>query len=556
MPLNLKVFAEQIRPTPRKPSPPSFDGSVFDAGSPQYVRPEDLFLDIQSRLFGYKRVRGQTLNGVDPANFEKRWLNDAASHVSVSRIGEVSDQHLVDALMALLRCPERKKEKFPTLLAIVPTLGLYKNIKVNLPNFLHDQLRPALFFADDSGFADRMSRLRATLGKSSTADTTRQLASLLLPSAGALAEPESNEAVASHLGPALRDYSTDPSTPIGVCNSFKEATDDLILMEELLPRVIWTRWFAAALRLWLPMFFLKRCSVTSAAAGAARAALTGNHVTDTPTLNARLLGPGGTLRGSGEWLNQLAPVIQSFVRGRFELSILLELHNLHTRLTSQGVDMSRSTSPTQIKRELDAYDGLPPTQGNTDLLKLSMPGDSGPDKFPLDDWISWISQHRTALDAIARAMDAENCNDLLEKIYGKIRPDYEPLKAGFGKNALEYVAFALGAPRAVDRDPTFPDEFNLIYRAEGGRRARQIRVEPGPQLLMLLVQIVTFRSKRESSVAAKLSDLLDLFESVGIDFRSNPEDFESLKARLVQLGLLQSSADAAEAASLNPRYSF
>jgi hypothetical protein len=140
-------------------------------------------------------------------------------------------------------------------------------------------------------------------------------------------------------------------------------------------------------------------------------------------------------------------------------------------------------------------------------------------------------------------------------VYSHVRPDYEPLKSGFGKNAYEYVAFVLGAPRKVDRDPAFPDEFNLIYRAEGGRRARHVTVQPGPQLLGMLVQLVNYQARADSGTFAKFGDLLDLFADVGIDFRSNPDDFEGLKADLLRLGLLQSSADAAEAATLKPPYS-
>ena len=80
-----------------------------------------------------------------------------------------------------------------------------------------------------------------------------------------------------------------------------------------------------------------------------------------------------------------------------------------------------------------------------------------------------------------------------------------------------------------------------------------MQLSPGPQLLGFLVQLVTLQSSK--SISPKLSDVLDLFEALGVDYRSNPEDFEVLKSELLRLGLLRSSADAAEAASLNAAYS-
>jgi hypothetical protein len=170
--------------------------------------------------------------------------------------------------------------------------------------------------------------------------------------------------------------------------------------------------------------------------------------------------------------------------------------------------------------------------------------------------LTWIATNHPALDALAQIIGAEDTNNLVERVYAYIRPDYEPLRSGFGKNAYEYVAFALGAPRKADRDPEFPDEFNLIYRGEGGRRSRQVMIQPGPDLLALLVQLVSHQAASRYQTTAKLSDLLDLFDSLGVDFRSSPDDFETLKLDLLRLGLLQSSADAAEAASLKPAYSF
>lgn len=203
---------------------------------------------------------------------------------------------------------------------------------------------------------------------------------------------------------------------------------------------------------------------------------------------------------------------------------------------------------------------LPPASGMFftagHAVQLSMPGDQGAKKLPLDEWLKWMVANLPALDKLATIIGAQDTLDLVENVYGYLRPEYEPLKSGFGKNAYEYVAFALGAPRKIDRDPEFPDEFNLIYRGEGGRRARHIMVQPGPQLLTLLVQVVTHQAKKRFQSTAKLSDLLDMFDALGIDFRSNPDDFEGIKSELLRLGLLQSSADAAEAASLNAAYSF
>jgi hypothetical protein len=81
-------------------------------------------------------------------------------------------------------------------------------------------------------------------------------------------------------------------------------------------------------------------------------------------------------------------------------------------------------------------------------------------------------------------------------------------------------------------------------------------VQPGPELLTLLVQLVSHQATARYQTTAKLSDLLDLFDALGVDFRSSPDDFDTLKADLLRLGLLQSSADAAEAASLKSAYSF
>jgi hypothetical protein len=566
MAFNVKNFADQVRPSPKRPSPEPFDNSVFDAGSPQYVRPEDLFLDIQARLFGLKPFRAKDLAGIEPSNFRTRWLRDGAPNLQLQRIGHVSNDQLADAVMSLLRCPQRKNERHPTLLPVVPTLSYYKNIKANLPNFLNDQFRPALSFADEIEFAARTSSLKDKLRNGTPGDTLKELTmSLLRPATSLGSIPLNPDPLALHVGPLLKNYSVTPSRPLPVCDSLREAIDALISIESLLPRVLWTRWLTATLRLWLPLFFLKRCTVTAAAAHAAKSSLANSAVLPLPALTDSLLAGRPVLRGSNEWLNQLAPIVQNYVRGRFELSILLELSNLYQRLVNQGLDPLNTAHAAKVRQELDVYEvdsrrannpSLPPASGMFSSVKLGMPGDSGAGRLPLNDWLAWVVANQSSLDAVARLLNTANTVDLIERVYGYIRPDYEPLKSGFGKNALEYVAFALGAPRKVDRDPEFPDEFNLIYRGEGGRRSRQILIQPGPQLLALLVQLVSSQSRRKFGTSAKLSDLLDVFDALGIDFRSNPEDFEGLKLQLLTLGLLQSSADAAEAASLNPRYSF
>lgn len=565
MSFDIRSFAEQVRPSPKKPSPESFNDSVFDAGSPQYVRPEDLFLDIQARLFGLKPLRMQDLSGLDPSDFKSRWLREGSPMVSLNTVGTITREQLVRAVMSLLRCPQRKKERFPTLLPVVPTLSSYKNIKANLPNFFNDQFRPALLFADDVQFSNRILQLRSKLYNGTPADNLKQLASALLPPVEAHGQIDANADLPTpHKGPLLRNYSITPSTALPVCESFQNVVDALVSMESQLPRVLWIRWLTAVVRVWLPLFFLKRCGVTSAAANAIKSALSQGSVSSSATLTDTLIGKAGILRGSRDWINQLAPIIQNYVRGRFELSILLELCNLCQRLFNNDRDPTDAKQESVIRKELDAFEvkprqainPLPPAVAPFASVKLSMPNDGGDGRLSFNEWLGWAVEQRASLDALARIIGATNTLDLVEKVYGHIRPNYEPLKSGFGKNALEYVGFALGAPRKVDRNPDSPDEFNVIYRAEGGRRARQITVQPGPELLTLVVQLVTFQSRQTLQASAKLSELLDLFEATGIDFRSNPDDFEGLKAELLRLGLLQSSADAAEAASLNPRYSF
>jgi hypothetical protein len=565
MAFDLRSFAAQVRPSPRRPSPEPFAASIFDAGSPQYVRPEDLFLDIQGSLFELERKGSQDLNGTDPSDFRTRWLADAAASLSLQRVGHVTNQQLVEVTMSLLRCSQRKKERHPTLLPILPALGLYKNIKPNLPKFLNDQLRPALTFADEAGFPARVAALRQRLAVGTQQDdSVKQLAAALLPlQPGTNLDPAA-QPVAPHDGPLLKDFTQTPSRPLPVCRSLQEALDSLLDLEQRMPRILWTRWLTATLRLWLPLFFLKRCAVTAQGALAAKAVLSSNIVPACPELTTTLFGTNGILRGSSEWLNQLAPLVQNYVRARLEISILLELDNLHEWLAIQGIDPENPAHIARVKRKLDDHEvdpnrltssTLPSATGLLATGKISMPGEAGTGRLPFDVWLTSLAANRAALDALAKAIGADDTASLVERVYAFLRPDYEPLRAGFGKNAYEYVAFALGAPRKVDRDPEFPDEFNLIYRGEGGRRSRQIMVQPGPSLLALLVQIVSHQAQRQHQSAAKLSDLLDIFDSLGIDFRSNPRDFETLKADLLKLGLLQSSADAAEAASLKPSYS-
>ena len=565
MSFDLKSFAAQVRPSPKRPSPEAFDNSVFDAGSPQYVRPEDLFLDIQARLFDVKALRAQDLNGIDPSDFRTRWLLDGTAGLSLQRVGVVSNEQLVDSVMSLLRCSQRKKERHPTLLPMVPTLGFYKNIKPNLPNFLNDQLRPALSFADEAGFGLRVSTLKDKLCNGTHPDDSiKQLTAALLPPVSSRAAIQAvGSPMLLHTGPLLKDFTVTPSRPLPVCHSLMDAVDTLVALEAVLPRILWTRWLTATLRLWLPLFFLKRCAVSAAAAQATKSVLGSNTVPSSAELTVALFGTNGILRGSKEWLNQLVPIIQNYVRARFELSLLLELSNLQQWLGMQGIDPAHAAHTNAVRQKLDDYEDdprrpnnplLPSSTGILASVKLSMPGDSGSGRLPLDEWLNWVLKKRQALDALANIIGADNTADLVEKVYAYVRPDYEPLKCGFGKNAYEYVAFALGAPRKADRDPEFPDEFNLIYRGEGGRRARQVMVQPGPQLLLLLVQLVSHQARKRYQTTAKLSDLLDLFDAVGIDCRSNPNDFEGLKSELLRLGLLQSSADAAEAASLNPAY--
>lgn len=169
--------------------------------------------------------------------------------------------------------------------------------------------------------------------------------------------------------------------------------------------------------------------------------------------------------------------------------------------------------------------------------------------------MDWLKTNLDDLEQLSILLGKRSAVELVECIYDYLRPDYEPLSNRFGKQAREYVSYTLGAPLRSDRDPEFMDEYNLLYRGAGGGRKWRISVQPGPLLLVLLVQLVHARSTIEDRRGAKLGDLLKLFDDIGIDFKSEPDDFEILKRELLTLDLLHSSADAAEAASLKARYS-
>ena len=555
MAFDVRTFAILVRPSPKRSSPEALSDSAFDAGSPQYVRPEDMFLDIQARLFGLTRKAAQDLGGLDPADFAGRWKKFGHTGAQLQNVDNIPRHELAEAVASLLRCPQRKKERHPTLLPMFASLGFYKNIKPNLPNFLNDQLRPALQFADEVTFPSRISSLQAKLIGTQTDDSVVVVAQALLP-APIGAPPIAPQTIDRHPYPMLRDYAVTPSRPLGVCRRFGGAFDVLLDLEPYLPRIIWVQWLTSVLRLWLPLFFLRRCAVTTSAAQVAIGVLKSTSVPTARDLTTSLFMPRAILRGSAGWINQLAPLIQNYVRARFELSILLDLTNLHERLAMQGIDASNAGHSDRARQELATYENaLPPPTNTLAGVKLSMPGDVGAQKLELDAWLKQMVSNKNSLDGLARLIGASDACDLVDKVYAHVRPEYEPLNSGFTKNLREFVAYNLGAPLKRDRDPTVPDEFNLIYRGETGRRARQISIQPGPRLLGLLVQLVSRDARVTYGATAKLGDLLDLFEDLGIDFRSNPDDFERLKADLLRLGLMQSSADAAEAAALKPIYS-
>jgi len=556
MDLSLRDFASQVRPRPARPAPDVFDGSVFDAGSPQYIRPEDMLLDIQSQLFGIGRKSTKELDGVHPANFRGRWLRETQGKLLVTPVGDVSQKDMLEAIWEVAKCARRKNEEYPALLPINATLGHYKNIAKNLPSYWNDQLCPALSFADSDNFNERLQKFQSVLiSKIDSKDRAEALSVALLP--GKL-EPRE---MPIHKVPYLRDYTANPPAPLKICSSLVEFLDILLVLVVRLPRVLWARWLTALFRNWLPLFFLKRCAVTHATALELHRVITQGEITPEKQLAQRLISDRALLRGSPEWLIQLQPIVQQYVRARLELSIALELSNINEWLISENnVNPANSEHKVIIGNLLRSVFGsngqtgtLPSACGIFRGRKLSMPGDTGPDKLPLSKWLGWIVDQRPALDSLSCALGAEDFGDLINTAYDFLRPSYEPLKSGFGKNALEYVSYMLGAPRKRDRDPSFTDEFNLVIRGEGGRRARRISVQPGSELLIMIVQLIGFKAGYR---LAKLSDLLELFDCIGIDFKSEPADFEILVSRLTELGLLESSADAAEAASLKPRYSF
>jgi hypothetical protein len=496
------------------------------------------------------------LGGLDPADFAARWKKFGRAGTQLQNLDNVSQEALAEAVASLLRCPQRKKERHPTLLPMFPSLGFYKNIKPNLPNFLNDQLRPALQFADEANFANLVLRLQARLLAGTWSDdSVAVLAQALLPEPVG-SNPITPVTLDPQTSPMVRDYAVTPSRPIAVCETFGRAVRALLELEADLPRIIWIQWLTGLLRLWLPLFFLRRCAVTTSAAQNAVGALKLASVPSAKDLTASLLAPRTILRGSAGWINQLAPLIQNYVRARFELSILLDLTNLHNWLAMKNIDATDPAQSERAKQELAKYENaLPPAMNELAKAKLSMPSDVGPDKLEINAWLKDMVAKKSALDSLARLVGASDACDLVDKVYAHLRPEYEPLNTGFTKNLREFVAYNLGAPLKRDRQGSLADEFNLIYRGETGRRARQISIQPGPRLMGLLVQLVSRDARVTYGATAKLGDLLDLFEDLGIDFRSSPDDFERLKNDLLRLGLMQSSADAAEAAALKPVYS-
>jgi hypothetical protein len=566
---NIEIFAKHVRAS----LPKNLDGSVLDAGSPQYVLPEDQFLDIQSQIFGISRQGSQT--GLNPADFGGRWQARATLELVLSRYGEVTDDRLASAVSQLLRGPQSRNQAFPTTLPVVPAVGFYKSLSTKRPNFFRDQFQPALFFADPACYDARIRALKEKLATGSVnEDTVRQTAEALIPiprDGGVAIDADSFQPL-PYKGPLLRNYSTSPDGPLPVFEGFAQSFDTLLSLEPRLPRLIWIRWLNALLRMWLPLVFLRRCEVTSSAGEEVLSAIKQNSAPAHSEISRRLCRERSLLRGSSEVLNQLTPQVQRFIRARFELSVLVQLSNLAEFLAGTGVDLTnpdhrqraetRLQSYLRVDREGELLQELPAPERDGPLwcsgkpTLLSMPNDTGSGKAPLDKWINWLVDNSAALNTLSSLIGASGTQDLVERVYAYLRPEYEPLKSGFGKNAYEYVAFTLGIAQKKDRDPSYPsDEHNFIQRKGRGRTAKHVSISPGPQLLAIFVQIVSAQAKACNHTSAKLSDLLDLFEMGGIDFRSNPEDFEFLKRTLLSLGLLRSSADAAEAAALSPPYS-
>jgi hypothetical protein len=555
--------------------PVSLAGSVLDAGSPQYVLPEDQFLDIQSQLFGIPRSK----DGIDPLNFGLRWRELAPPELKLKRFGAVSDDRLATAVDHLLKGPQSKKQSFRTALPLVPAVGFYKSLSPKRPNFFKDQFQPALFFADPLVYPDRIKEFKHKLASATIReDTVRQAAEALIPvpSSSLIQLDAVSFTPRSYSGPLLRNFSLAPSEPLSVFSGLALGFDAMLKLEDRLPRLIWIRWINALLRLWLPLAYLRRCQVTTSASQEVLSAIASGAAPLHTELSSRLCDQQPLLRGSNEALNQLTPQIQSFIRSRFELSIIVQLSNVAESLDSQGIDLLDSAQEERAAKFLQPYmkvdaqgelvnhlNDLPgPDKDYIGSLwrkgsrrLISMPNDNGDGHIALNEWIDWLVTNSDRMNKLSKIFGADNLNDLVERVYANLRPEYEPLKNNFGKNAFEYVAFNLGITQKKDRDHSFPDEYNFIERKGRRRTAKHIAIAPGSQLLAMMVQIVSSRAKWQHQASAKLSDLLDLFEMGGIDFRSNPEDFEFLKHNLLELGLLRSSADAAEAASLNPPYS-
>src|SRR5260221_9263888 len=108
----------------------------------------------------------------------------------------------------------------------------------------------------------------------------KQLAVALLPSVGSTGDgPDSSGLpIELHTGPLLKDFSVKPSRALPVCESFQSAIDTLIALESKVPRILWIRWLTTAARLWLPLFFLRRCAVTASAAQLAKSTITNGRV--------------------------------------------------------------------------------------------------------------------------------------------------------------------------------------------------------------------------------------------------------------------------------------
>jgi hypothetical protein len=549
--LDIKTFANLCFP----PSHDLLDDSAFDPGSPQYVRPEDMMLDIQSSLFGFPRKQ-RGLRSLDhPSDFEKHWKDEGAPAARVNRSGGVTKEDLTGATMTLLRCSKRKAEHHPTVLPLVPAVSAYKSISAKLPVYFNDQLRPLISAADPAGFPAAIAKLRAALrGDHQPEDTLLKIAHALIPLPPALARVEPPD-IPAHQGPLVMDFSGPIPVSLPICRSYIETLATLVELELKVPRVLWVRWLTAANRLYLPLFFLQRCSVASGAARAARSVLSGESAPDIPVLTAELLPRKAVLRGSPEMLNQLQPAVQEYVRARIELAAMLHLACIAENVTEPIEVIRNPTNKAKLGAHFEKYymhNGAAPKSPKP----LAMPGDPGPDRIPLEQWLSSLEANRGKMDAIAVLIGADSAVDLVDRVFGELRSDYMPLTNGFGKNAREFVAFTLGAPTKAERDPTMPDEFNLLVRNERSSAPRQVAVRPGSQLLELLVQLVTQEAQATHLTNAKLGDICDLFQKIGVDFRSEPADFDFLKEELLRQGLLESSADAAEAAGLKAAYAF